>query len=314
MSCSMKWKLVRTRTTKRNRAATSPHHDLEHYCRDLTGWPRSWMGLEKDLPPGEQLLVLIRPFLEHLAASDLSPKTIQKHVDNIWVLGGEFIRDLHNDPSLRKKPVDRSSITAAKISRDRPIPPAESSAGSSPRRLANASPSPTNSPDEATLEMTSESPRERWKRSWASFADRSDYLLVLLSLLIGVIVGLSVVAFILLTGRLATRMYPPDSPAWRRVLVPTAGALFSGYLLFRYFPNARGSGIPQTKFALFVRDGYISLRTVLGKFLCCSISLASGIALGREGPSVQIGAGIASVIGRRFGLSPANVKRSEEHT
>jgi hypothetical protein len=64
------------------------------------------MGLEKDLPPGEQLLALRRPFLEHLAASNLSPKTIQKHVDNIWALGGEFIRDLHNDPSLRKKPVD----------------------------------------------------------------------------------------------------------------------------------------------------------------------------------------------------------------
>jgi hypothetical protein len=30
-----------------------------------------------------------------------------KHVDNIWVLGGKFIRDLHNDPSLRKKAVDR---------------------------------------------------------------------------------------------------------------------------------------------------------------------------------------------------------------
>ena len=65
------------------------------------------MGLEKDLPPGEQLLALFRPFLEFLSASDLSPKTIQKHVDNIWALGGEFIRDLHNDPSLRKKPVDR---------------------------------------------------------------------------------------------------------------------------------------------------------------------------------------------------------------
>ena len=65
------------------------------------------MGLEKDLPPGEQLVTLFRPFLEHLAASDLSPKTIQKHVDNMWVLGGEFIRDLHNDPSLRKRPVDQ---------------------------------------------------------------------------------------------------------------------------------------------------------------------------------------------------------------
>jgi hypothetical protein len=64
------------------------------------------MGLEKDLDPGEHLVTLFRPFLEHLAASNLSPKTIQKHVDNMWVLGGEFIRDLHNDPPLRKRPVD----------------------------------------------------------------------------------------------------------------------------------------------------------------------------------------------------------------
>jgi hypothetical protein len=65
------------------------------------------MGLEEDLPPGQQLLTLFRPFLEHLAASNLSPKTIQKHVDNMWALGGEFIRDLHSDTSLRKKPAEQ---------------------------------------------------------------------------------------------------------------------------------------------------------------------------------------------------------------
>ena len=65
------------------------------------------MGLEKDLLPGEKLVACFRPFLEELAVSDLSPKTIQKHVDNMWALGGEFIRDLHHDPSLRKKPVER---------------------------------------------------------------------------------------------------------------------------------------------------------------------------------------------------------------
>jgi len=65
------------------------------------------MWLEKDLPPGEQLLALFRPFLEHLAASNLSPKTIQRHVDNMWALGGEFIRDLNYDPPLRKKPVEQ---------------------------------------------------------------------------------------------------------------------------------------------------------------------------------------------------------------
>jgi chloride channel protein, CIC family len=144
--------------------------------------------------------------------------------------------------------------------------------------------------------------------NWTGFRNREDQLSVVLSIVIGVIVGLTVVAFILLTGRLATRMYPPGGAAWRRLLVPVVGTLVSGYLLFRYFPNARGSGIPQTKFALFIQDGYISLRTVLGKFVACSISLASGIALGREGPSVQIGAGIASVLGRGFGLSKANVK------
>lgn len=145
-------------------------------------------------------------------------------------------------------------------------------------------------------------------RNWTGFRNREDQLTILLSLIIGVVAGLTVVAFILLTGRLAARMYPPGGAAWRRVLIPTAGSLITGYLLYRYFPNARGSGIPQTKFALFIQDGYISLRTVLGKFACCSASLASGIALGREGPSVQIGAGIASVIGRSFGLSAANLR------
>jgi hypothetical protein len=65
------------------------------------------MGWEKDLPPGEKLVACFRPFLEYLAGSDLSPKTIQKHVDNMWVLGGEIIRDLNQDPSLRRLPVER---------------------------------------------------------------------------------------------------------------------------------------------------------------------------------------------------------------
>ena len=104
-------------------------------------------------------------------------------------------------------------------------------------------------------------------------------------------------------------MYPAgDETAWRRVVVPTLGALVTGYLLFRFFPNARGSGIPQTRAAIFVDDGRITLKTVFGKFLCCSASLASGIALGREGPSVHIGAGISSVIGRRLGLSAQQVR------
>jgi chloride channel protein, CIC family len=137
---------------------------------------------------------------------------------------------------------------------------------------------------------------------------REDRLALLLSLVIGALVGLVVVAFILLTGRLAAHMYPSGGAGWRRVLVPTLGSLVTGYLLYRFFPDARGSGIPQTRAAIFIHDGRISFRTVVGKFVCCSASLASGIALGREGPSVHIGSGIASVIARRLGMSTAQVR------
>jgi hypothetical protein len=65
------------------------------------------MGFATDLPAGEKIVACRRPFLEHLVSSDLSAKTIQKHVDNLWVLGGEIIRDLHQTPSLRKVPVER---------------------------------------------------------------------------------------------------------------------------------------------------------------------------------------------------------------
>ena len=143
----------------------------------------------------------------------------------------------------------------------------------------------------------------RLKASIERLRQSEDQWSLVLSLVIGALVGLVVVAFILLTGRLAARMYPPEGSGWRRILVPVLGSLSTGYLLWRYFPFARGSGIPQTKFAIFINDGRILFRTVFGKFFCCSASLASGIALGREGPSVQVGAGIASVIGRNLGLS-----------
>ena len=65
------------------------------------------MGVEKDMPPGEDLVTCFRPFIEHLASSSLSPKTIRRHVDNLWLLGGEIIRDLNYDSSLRKLPADR---------------------------------------------------------------------------------------------------------------------------------------------------------------------------------------------------------------
>jgi CIC family chloride channel protein len=143
----------------------------------------------------------------------------------------------------------------------------------------------------------------------AELRQREGQIFLVLALVIGAVTGLAVVAFILLTERMGMRLYPVGGAPWRRLLFPVAGSLSIGYLLYRYFPNARGSGVPQTKAALFAREGRITLRTVLGKFFCTSATLASGIPLGREGPSVQIGAGIGSVLGRFLGLSTEQVKK-----
>src|SRR6266852_4796027 len=142
----------------------------------------------------------------------------------------------------------------------------------------------------------------------AELRQREDKIFLVLALVIGALTGLAVVAFILLTERMGMRLYPVGGAPWRRLLFPVVGSLGIGYLLYRYFPHARGSGVPQTKAALFAGQGRITLRTVLGKFFCTSATLASGIPLGREGPSVQVGAGIASVLGRFLGLSPEKVK------
>jgi chloride channel protein, CIC family len=139
-------------------------------------------------------------------------------------------------------------------------------------------------------------------------SERENGVFLVLTLAIGALTGLAVVAFILLTERLGMRFYPVGSAAWRRVLIPIGGSLTIGYLLFRYFPNARGSGVPQTKAALFAREGVIRFRTVFGKFFCTSITLAVGIPLGREGPAVQVGGGIASLLGRSLGLRTDKVK------
>jgi len=65
------------------------------------------MGEEKDLPPGRRLVAYFLPFLVQLTESGLSKRTIQNHVDNMWLLGGEIIRDVNGEPRLRKSSAEQ---------------------------------------------------------------------------------------------------------------------------------------------------------------------------------------------------------------
>ena len=79
--------------------------DLATYCPDLATWAASWCGEERDVIPGEQIVAVFTPFLLDLLAQGLSRKTRNLHRDNLWLLGGEIIRDLNETPKLRKRPV-----------------------------------------------------------------------------------------------------------------------------------------------------------------------------------------------------------------
>jgi chloride channel protein, CIC family len=141
-------------------------------------------------------------------------------------------------------------------------------------------------------------------------ATREERLLLLLSIFIGVISGLLVVSFRMAIDWLSV-LVQGESPAphhIRILLVPTLAGLVIALLVRFVFPEARGSGINQTKAALYIRNGYISTRTVLGKFLLSALAIGSGYSLGPEDPSLQIGAGVASQISRRFGLSRARLR------
>jgi len=128
---------------------------------------------------------------------------------------------------------------------------------------------------------------------------------LLLAIFIGIFSGLAVVCFrIAIDYVRITLLGPSLSPQYPRILLaPAAAGLVVAVLVIFLFPKVRGSGVNQTKSALYIFDGYIPFRTALGKFICSGIAIGSGQSLGPEDPSLQIGASIASALGRRLRLT-----------
>jgi CIC family chloride channel protein len=165
------------------------------------------------------------------------------------------------------------------------------------------SPEPMASPDHEQVPVGPHSHSLR-------MAFREERLFLLLAVIIGVLSGLLVVCFRVTIE--FCRMWflgsaiPPTGI--RLLIAPTAVGLVVAALVMLVFQRARGSGVNQTKAALYIYNGYIPFRTVIGKFICSGIAIGSGQSLGPEDPALQIGAGIASALGRRLHLSRERVR------
>jgi CIC family chloride channel protein len=141
---------------------------------------------------------------------------------------------------------------------------------------------------------------------------------LLLSVLIGAVSGLCAVAFrgliaffhnLFFLGRLSflydANIHTPASP-WGPlvILVPVAGAIGVAFLVKNFAPEAKGTGVPEVMNAVYYRKGAIRPVVALVKSLASALSIGSGGSVGREGPIMQIGSALASLLGRFLGMSP----------
>lgn len=133
---------------------------------------------------------------------------------------------------------------------------------------------------------------------------------LLLSIMIGVFAGLLVVCFHFLIEFVAwfTLGVPAGESFLFTLLFPPMGAFVSVLMIREIFPKAGGSGINNAKAAIYISDGYVPLQSVFGKLLACSVSIGSGNSLGPEDPALQMGAGVASYIGRTFKLAREHMR------
>jgi len=137
---------------------------------------------------------------------------------------------------------------------------------------------------------------------------REDRLFLVLTIVIGVAAGLSAVLFSLSIEFVSRYLFGMAPSGARLFLVPTLASVLAGVLLAKVVPDVRGSGVPQTKSAFQLSGGVIRPHVPIGKFITGVLCVGSGQSMGREGPSVQIGAGLASNVGRWLKLSPQRVR------
>ena len=69
---------------------------------DLDNWAKSWHGLKSDIPIGESLVEVFKPFLLELLTKGMSVRTFRRHRGHVWLLGGEIIRHRHFDSDMAK--------------------------------------------------------------------------------------------------------------------------------------------------------------------------------------------------------------------
>lgn len=136
--------------------------------------------------------------------------------------------------------------------------------------------------------------------------------IIIQAILVGLISGMLVVGFKVSINSLfwTIQKFLSAFPTWQKALIfpliTTLGGLISGFLVFKFAPETKGSGIPYVKMTMARMGNMTRIRSIVVKFFAGVAGIGTGLSLGREGPSVQLGAGAGALVGRLFKMSGTN--------
>ena len=136
---------------------------------------------------------------------------------------------------------------------------------------------------------------------------REHSFMAVLAVIVGITAGFGAVGFRYLInffqwlayGSADTLLQVVTAVPWyQRILIPAAGGLIVGPLVYFFAREAKGHGVPEVMEAVALRGGVIRKRIVAVKSLASAICIGTGGSVGREGPIVQIGSAIGSLLGQ----------------
>lgn len=136
--------------------------------------------------------------------------------------------------------------------------------------------------------------------------------IIVQAILVGLISGMLVVGFKVSINSLflTIQKFLSAFPTWQKTLIfpliTTLGGLISGILVYKFAPETKGSGIPYVKMTMARMGNMTRIRSIVVKFFAGVAGIGTGLSLGREGPSVQLGAGAGALVGRLFKMSGTN--------
>ena len=146
-------------------------------------------------------------------------------------------------------------------------------------------------------------------------SSRGLLLLAMLGLISGVLVGVVIVLFRLLIEVTQSGFLPAGNPedyeslSWQvRILLSSAGGLVLGLLFYLSSPTVPRVGVIHVLERLAYHEGHLPFKNMLLQFFGGAIAIISGHSVGREGPSVHLGAATASLLGQKLRMPNNSIR------